>query len=42
MNERIEQLRAKLKARNGIKGFEKNCEAIRTEIARLEAILTPE
>jgi hypothetical protein len=33
---RMASLRAKLKAREGKKEFEKNCEALREEIARLE------
>jgi hypothetical protein len=33
---RIEALKRKLKAREGKKEFEKNCEEIRAEIARLE------
>ena len=33
---RLTQLRAKLAAREGKPGMEKNCEAIKTEIARLE------
>lgn len=33
---RLTQLRAKLAAREGKPGMEKNCEAIKAEIARLE------
>jgi hypothetical protein len=33
---RLASLRAKLKAREGRKEYEKNCEEIRKEIARLE------
>jgi hypothetical protein len=33
---RLASLRAKLKAREGKKEYEKNCEALREEIARLE------
>lgn len=33
---RLASLKAKLKARDGKPGYEKNCEEIRTEIARLE------
>jgi hypothetical protein len=33
---RLASLRAKLKARDKVPGFEKNCEAIRAEIQRLE------
>lgn len=33
---RLASLRRKLKAREGKKEYEKNCEAIRKEIARLE------
>lgn len=33
---RIEQLKAKLAAREKLGGFKKNCEAIREEIRRLE------
>lgn len=35
---RLAELRAKLKARDGKPGFEKNCEAIREEIKRLETM----
>ena len=35
--ERLEQLRNKLKARQGKAEYVKNCEAIKAEIARLEA-----
>ena len=34
---RLDDLRAKLKARKGKSGFEDNCKAIEAEIARLEA-----
>lgn len=33
---RLEQLKAKLRARDGQPGYQQNCEAIRAEIARLE------
>ncbi|MFL6707957.1 MAG: hypothetical protein ACJ8HI_07100 [Massilia sp.] len=33
---RLASLRAKLKARTGKKEYEKNCEELRAEIARLE------
>lgn len=33
---RLVQLRDKLKAREGIAGYEKNCDELRREIARLE------
>lgn len=33
---RLVKLRQKLAARAGVPGYEKNCEALRTEIARLE------
>jgi hypothetical protein len=36
-SDRIEALKHKLKAREGKPEFKENCEAIRTEIARLEA-----
>lgn len=36
MATRIEKLRDKLRARDGTPGYEKNCEALRAEIARLE------
>jgi hypothetical protein len=32
---RVASLRAKLKSRENVPGFEKNCEAIRAEIQRL-------
>lgn len=35
---RITELKAKLKAREGKSEYKKNCEAIRAEIARLEAV----
>jgi hypothetical protein len=38
MPSRIETLQKKLKAREGQSGFEKNCQAIRQEIARLTTI----
>lgn len=37
---RIEKLRAKLAGRENVPGYEKNCEALRAEIARLEAAAT--
>lgn len=33
---RLDELKAKLRAREGRPGFEENCEAIRAEIARIE------
>ena len=33
---RLETLKVKLAAREGLGGYKKNCEAIREEIARLE------
>lgn len=39
-NERLASLRAKLKARDKVPGYEKNCDAIRAEIAKLEAAHT--
>lgn len=36
-SERLASLRKKLKARDKVPGYEKNCEEIRAEIARLEA-----
>lgn len=33
---RIDDLKRKLAARQGIPGYEKNCDALRAEIARLE------
>ena len=33
---RLIALRSKLKAREGVAGYEKNCEELRKEIARLE------
>lgn len=36
--ERLADLRAKLKKRENVKGFERNCAAIREEIARLESL----
>lgn len=33
---RLVKLRQKLAARSGVPGYEKNCEALRAEIARLE------
>lgn len=33
----LEKLKNKLRAREGVPGYEKNCEVIRAEIARLEA-----
>lgn len=35
-SDRLSKLQALLRARSGIAGYEKNCEAIREEIARLE------
>lgn len=35
---RLDKLRRKLSAREGTPGYEKNCEAIRQEIARLEGV----
>jgi hypothetical protein len=35
---RLASLRKKLEARDGKPGFEKNCEAIRAEIAKLEGL----
>lgn len=32
----LEQLKARLKAREGVPGYEKNCEALRAEISRVE------
>ena len=37
---RLEELRAKLKARDKKPGYEKNCDDLRAEIARLEARYT--
>lgn len=39
---RIASLQEKLAAREGIKQFDANCEAIRNEIVRLEALLPAE
>jgi hypothetical protein len=39
---RIAALKAKLRARENTPGYEKNCEAIRAEIARLETSPPPE
>jgi hypothetical protein len=36
-SERVASLRKKLKARTGVPGYEKNCEAIQAEIDRLVA-----
>lgn len=36
MTNRLDSLRKKLAARDGIPGYKKNCEALRAEIARLE------
>jgi len=33
---RLDKLRRKLAVRDGLPGYEKNCEVLRTEIARLE------
>ncbi len=41
MATRIEQLKAKLAAREGQAGYKKNCEALRLEIARLEGSEPP-
>jgi hypothetical protein len=38
-NNRLTKLRSKLKARKGKAGFEKNCEMIQAEIAKIEASL---
>ena len=38
---RLVKLRQKLQAREGIPGYEKNCRALRTEIARLETAPVP-
>lgn len=38
---RIDDLRKKLAARDGVSGYKKNCEALRTEIARLEQAPAP-
>ncbi len=35
---RLEQLKAKLKARKGVPGYEKNCAALEAEIARREKL----
>ena len=35
---RLDQLRAKLKARTDQPGFKQNCEALRKEISRLETV----
>lgn len=35
---RLEQLRKRLRSRDGKSGFTENCKAIRAEIARLEAL----
>lgn len=37
---RLQKLRDKLRARQGKAGYEKNCEALALEIARLEGKLT--
>lgn len=36
---RLRDLRAKLDARDGSSGYKENCDAIKKEIAKLEAIL---
>lgn len=36
--DRLSKLRKKLTSRTGIPGYEKNCEMIKAEIARLEAM----
>ena len=42
MTTRLDSLRKKLAARDGTPGYEKNCEALRLEIARLEgSTVTP-
>lgn len=38
MSQRLEILRKKLAARQGRPGYEKNCEALQAEIARLEHV----
>jgi septal ring factor EnvC (AmiA/AmiB activator) len=38
---RIDDLRRKLAARDGVPGFKKNCEALRTETARLQQAPAP-
>lgn len=38
---RLEKLRARLAAREGVPGYEKNCEALRAEIARLDQPSSP-
>ena len=40
IDDRIAGLKAKLAKRDGVPGYEKNVEAIRQEIERLEAIKT--
>lgn len=42
IGERLVKLRARLQAREHTPGFEKNCAAIREEIARLERATIPE
>ena len=39
IEKRLTELRAKLKARSGKKPYLKNCEAIETELDRLESVL---
>lgn len=39
---RLSSLRKKLASRDGIPGYEKNCEMIKAEIARLEAMTSNE
>lgn len=41
MTTRLDSLRKKLAARDGIPGYKKNCEALRLEIARLEQVQPP-
>lgn len=42
MTNRLDSLRKKLAARDGIPGYKKNCEALRLEIARLEQVQPPD
>lgn len=42
MTTRLDSLRKKLAARDGISGYKKNCEALRLEIARLEQVQAPD
>lgn len=41
MTTRLDSLRKKLAARDGIPGYKKNCEALRLEITRLEQVQAP-